>query len=86
MAAGQEYDILVIGAGATGCGVALDAVSRGASGARGRRCESREAGVVWGPRRGCGQWLVCRGVSGGRDWVYNMRLSSVVSILNPKLS
>ena len=25
----KEYDILVIGGGATGCGVALDAVSRG---------------------------------------------------------
>ena len=25
----QEYDILVVGGGATGCGVALDSVSRG---------------------------------------------------------
>ncbi len=31
MASGQEFDILVIGGGATGCGVALDAVSRGTS-------------------------------------------------------
>ena len=27
----QEFDVLVIGGGATGCGVALDAVSRGQS-------------------------------------------------------
>ena len=27
--AAQEYDILVVGGGATGCGVALDSVSRG---------------------------------------------------------
>ena len=26
---GEEYDILVIGGGATGCGIALDSVSRG---------------------------------------------------------
>ena len=26
---GDEYDMLIIGGGATGCGVALDAVSRG---------------------------------------------------------
>ena len=26
---GQEYDILVIGGGITGCGVALDSISRG---------------------------------------------------------
>ena len=26
----QHYDILVIGGGATGCGIALDAISRGA--------------------------------------------------------
>ena len=25
----KEYDVLVIGGGATGCGVALDAISRG---------------------------------------------------------
>ena len=26
---GREYDVLVIGGGATGCGVALDSVTRG---------------------------------------------------------
>ena len=31
-AATEEYDVLVIGAGATGAGVALDAVSRGKPG------------------------------------------------------
>ena len=30
MAKGEEYDVLVIGGGATGCGIALDSMSRGA--------------------------------------------------------
>ena len=30
MAKGEEYDVLVIGGGATGCGIALDSISRGA--------------------------------------------------------
>ncbi len=29
MSKGSEYDIVVIGGGATGCGVAVDAASRG---------------------------------------------------------
>ena len=42
----EEYDVLVIGGGATGCGIALDAVSRGACNVTyfscmviGRRCK-----------------------------------------------
>ncbi len=31
MSSGEEFDVLVIGGGATGCGVALDSVSRGNS-------------------------------------------------------
>ena len=30
LAKGEEYDVLVIGGGATGCGIALDSISRGA--------------------------------------------------------
>ena len=30
LAKGDEYDVLVIGGGATGCGIALDSISRGA--------------------------------------------------------